>query len=108
MDFQGRYITDLIAVVYAAYCGGTEARIAGRKVRFEVSEGGDLEFNLDGYEGRECADHLDQILLQMRSRFDVETGPMQYNWKSPDRISKGSKGHPSGGSTREMGGGYHE
>ena len=92
--------SDKVAVV------GTMA--SGRRVRFDVGDSGCMEFNLDGYEGRECADHLDQILLQMRSRFDVETGPMQYNWKSPDRISKGSKGHPSGGSTREMGGGYHE
>jgi hypothetical protein len=92
--------SDKVAVV------GTMA--SGRMVRFDVGDTGCTEFNLDGYEGRECANHLDQILLQMRSMFDVETGPLQHNWKNPDRISKGSKGHPSGGSIREMEGGYHE
>ena len=92
--------SDKVAVV------GTMA--SGRMGRFDVGDTGCTEFNLDGYEGRECANHLDQILLQMRSMFDVETGPLQHNWKNPDRISKGSKGHPSGGSIREMEGGYHE
>ena len=86
--------SDKVAVV------GTMA--SGRRVRFDVGDAGCMEFNLDGYEGRECADHLDQILLQMRSRFDVETGPLQHNWKNPDRILKGSRRHPSNGSIRDM------
>ena len=78
---------------------------SGRTVRFDVDDGGTMEFDMDGYPGRECADHLDQVLLKLEESYGVETGPIQHNWKNPDRISKGSKGFPTGGTSRTMGGG---
>ena len=77
---------------------------SGRTVRFDVDDGGMMEFDMDGYPGRECADHLDQVLLKLEDSFGVETGPIQHNWKNPDRISKGSKSFPTGGASRTMGG----
>ena len=77
---------------------------SGRTVRFDVDDGGTMEFDMDGYPGRECADHLDQVLLKLEDSFGVETGPIQHNWKNPDRISKGSKSFPTGGASRTMGG----
>ena len=78
---------------------------SGRTVRFEVDDGGTMEFDMDGYPGRECADHLDQVLLKLEESYGVETGTIQHNWKNPDRISKGSKGFPTGGTSRTRGGG---
>jgi hypothetical protein len=63
-----------------------------------------MEFDMDGYPGRECADHLDQVLFKLEESYGVETGPIQHNWKNPDRISKGSKSFPTGGASRTMGG----
>ena len=77
---------------------------SGRTVRFDVDDGGMMEFDMDGYPGRECADHLDQVLLKLEESYGVETGPIQHNWKNPDRISKGSKSFPTGGASRTMGG----
>ena len=77
---------------------------SGRTVRFDVDDGGTMEFDMDGYPGRECSDHLDQVLLKLEDSFGVETGPIQHNWKNPDRISKGSKSFPTGGASRTMGG----
>ena len=77
---------------------------SGRTVRFDVDDGGMMEFDMDGYPGRECADHLDQVLLKLEESFGIETGPIQHNWKNPDRISKGSKSFPTGGASRTMGG----
>ena len=73
---------------------------SGRKVRFEVSETGDLEFNLDGYKERECAGHLEQIIERMEETLVVEVGPVQYNWKNPDRVHKGARRNPTGAKFR--------
>ena len=78
---------------------------SGRTVRFEVNDGGEMEFDMDGFSDRKCADHLDEVLAELETKFGVETGPIQHNWKNPDRISKGSKGFPTGGNTRSIGGG---
>jgi hypothetical protein len=78
---------------------------SGRMVRFDVAEQGEMEFDMEGFSDRKCADHLDDVLGKLESNFGVETGPVQHNWKNPDRISKGSKGFPTGGNTRTMGGG---
>jgi len=76
-----------------------------RIVRFEVSDSGEMEFDMDGFSDRKCADHLDEVLGELETKYGIETGPVQHNWKNPDRISKGSKGFPSGGKSRTMGGG---
>ena len=77
---------------------------SGRTIRFDVRASGEMEFDMDGFKDRTCSDSLDQVLLLMEERFGVESGPVQHNWKNPDRISKGSKGFPTGGNTRTMGG----
>jgi hypothetical protein len=78
---------------------------SGRMVRFDVAEQGEMEFDMEGFSERKCANHLDEVLGKLEENFGVETGPVQHNWKNPDRISKGSKGFPTGGNTRTMGGG---
>jgi hypothetical protein len=77
---------------------------SGRTIRFDVRATGEMEFDMDGFKDRTCSDSLDEVLLLMEERFGVESGPVQHNWKNPDRISKGSKGFPTGGNTRTMGG----
>ena len=78
---------------------------SGRTIRFDVRATGEMEFDMDGFKDRTCSDSLDEVLLLMEKQFGVESGPVQHNWKNPDRISKGSKGFPTGGNTRTMGGG---
>ena len=77
---------------------------SGRTIRFDVRASGEMEFDMDGFKDRTCSESLDEVLLLMEKRFGVESGPVQHNWKNPDRISKGSKGFPTGGNTRTMGG----
>ena len=77
---------------------------SGRTIRFDVRASGEMEFNMDGFKDRSCSDSLDEVLLLLEEQFGVESGPVQHNWKNPDRISKGSKGFPTGGNTRTMGG----
>jgi hypothetical protein len=78
---------------------------SGRMVRFDVAEQGEMQFDMEGFSERKCADHLDEVLAKLDENFGIETGPIQHNWKNPDRRSKGSKGFPTGGNTRTMGGG---
>jgi len=78
---------------------------SGRHIRFDVTESGEMEFDMEGFVDRKCADHLDEVLVTLEKKFGVESGPVQHNWKNPDRISKGSKGFPTGGNTRSLGGG---
>jgi hypothetical protein len=78
---------------------------SGRNIRFDVTESGEMEFDMEGFSDRKCADHLDDVLLKLEENFGIESGPVQHNWKNPDRISKGSKGFPTGGNTRSLGGG---
>ena len=75
-----------------------------RSIRFEVDLNGQMEFDMNGFMERKCADHLDEVLGVLEANFSIMTGPVQHNWKNPDKISKGSKGFPSGGNTRTMGG----
>ena len=77
---------------------------SGRTIRFDVRESGEMEFDMDGFKDRTCSNSLDDVLLLMEEQFGVESGPVQHNWKNPDRISKGSKGFPTGGNTKTMGG----
>jgi hypothetical protein len=78
---------------------------SGRNIRFDVTESGEMEFDMEGFSDRKCADHLDDVLLKLEENFGIESGPVQHNWKNPDRILKGSKGFPTGGNTRSLGGG---
>jgi hypothetical protein len=78
---------------------------SGRNIRFDVTESGEMEFDMEGFSDRKCADHLDDVLLKLEENFGVESGPVQHNWKNPDRITKGSRGSPTGGNTRSLGGG---
>ena len=78
---------------------------SNRSIRFEVDLDGQMEFDMNGFLERKCADHLDEVLGILETNFSITTGPIQHNWKNPDKISKGSKGFPSGGNTRSMGGG---
>jgi hypothetical protein len=78
---------------------------SNRSIRFEVDLNGQMEFDMNGFMERKCADHLDEVLGVLETNFSISTGPIQHNWKNPDKISKGSKGFPTGGNTRTMGGG---
>ena len=78
---------------------------SNRSIRFEVNLDGQMEFDMNGFLERKCADHLDEVLGILETNFSITTGPIQHNWKNPDKISKGSKGFPSGGNTRTMRGG---
>ena len=77
---------------------------SNRSIRFEVDLNGQMEFDMNGFMERKCADHLDEVLGILEANFSIMMGPVQHNWKNPDKISKGSKGFPSGGNTRTMGG----
>jgi hypothetical protein len=77
---------------------------SGRTIRFDVRASGEMEFDMDGFKDRTCSNSLDDVLLLMEEQFGVESSPVQHNWKNPDRISKGSKGFPTGGNTKTMGG----
>jgi hypothetical protein len=80
-----------------------EGRLAsGRRARFEVSLEGRMSFDLDGYEGRACADDLEKVEVSLRDRFGVKLGPPQVIWKNPDRLSQGARDIP-GGATRKRG-----
>ena len=77
-----------------------EGRMAnGRLAQFRVNVEGQMEFDLDGYIGRECSNDLDAVLEQMKEKYGVNCSPPQHNWKNPDRISKGSKDFPDGGTS---------
>lgn len=79
-----------------------EGRLAsGRKARFEVNLDGTMEFDLDGYEGRSCADDMEKVETTLRDRFGVKLGPPQIVWKNPDRISKGARDLPTGASRKK-------
>lgn len=74
-----------------------EGRLAsGRKARFEVSLEGKMAFDLDGYEGRACADDFEKIETTLRDRYGVRLGPPQVVWRNPDRLSKGARDLPTG------------
>lgn len=80
-----------------------EGRLAsGRRARFEVSVEGRMAFDLDGYEGRACAQDLEKVEVSLRDKFGVKLGPPQVVWKNPDRLTKGAQDLP-GGSTRKRG-----
>jgi len=78
---------------------------SGRSIRFDVDLSGQMEFDMNGFLERKCADHLDEVLGLLETNYNIQSGPVQHNWKNPDKISKGSKGFPTGGNTRTMGGG---
>ena len=44
-----------------------------------------------------------KFLAYWRRISQLPQDPVQHNWKNPDRISKGSKGLPTGGNTRTIG-----
>lgn len=78
-----------------------EGRLAsGRKARFDVKLDGELAFDLDGYEGRACADDMEKVETVMRDQFGVRLGPPQVVWKNPDRLTKAAQDLPTSGSTR--------
>ena len=64
---------------------------SGRTIRFDVRASGEMEFDMDGFKDRTCSESLDEVLLLMEERFGVESGPVQHNWKNPDRISRGAR-----------------
>lgn len=73
-----------------------EGRLAsGRKARFEVSLEGKMNFDLDGYEGRACAEEMEKVEVVLRDRFGVRLGPPQVVWKNPDRLSQGALNLPA-------------
>jgi hypothetical protein len=76
---------------------------SGRSAIFNVDISGRMEFDFDGYPGSECEQSLDQMIDRLRDEFEVDSTIVQRDWKNPDRISKGSKGLPKGGSSKSMG-----
>ncbi len=82
-----------------------EGRLAsGRRARFEVALDGHTHFDLDGYQGRACAEDLEAVEVQLEERFGVKLGPPQVVWKAPEEIKAGARGLPRGGRTRSKGG----
>lgn len=73
---------------------------SGRRARFEVRLDGQMLFDLDGYEGRSCAQELEKVESAMRDRFGVTMGPPQVVWKNPDRLSQGALELPGGSRSR--------
>jgi hypothetical protein len=69
---------------------------SGRQARFEVRLDGRMTFDLDGYEGRACAQDMEKVETAMRDRFGVKMGPPQVEWKNPDRLSQGALNLPGG------------
>ena len=78
----------------------------GKKATFIIHEDCNIEFDLDGYQGRECGEHLDDLLEVLKKK-GVISGPPQHDWKAstPDRILKGSKDLPIGGEEEHRSGG---
>lgn len=69
-----------------------EGRLAsGRRARFEIGIDGTMDFDLDGYEGRSCAEDLEKVETTLRDRFGVALGPPQVVWKAPDRIDRSAR-----------------
>jgi hypothetical protein len=73
---------------------------SGRRARFEVKVDGQMSFDLDGYEGRTCAQDMEKVETAMRDRFGVTMGPPQVVWKNPDRLSQGALELPGGTRSR--------
>jgi hypothetical protein len=74
-----------------------DGRLAsGRRARFEVNLDGHMAFDLDGYEGRACADDMQKVEVTLRDRFGVKLGPPQVVWKNPDRLSQSAQEVPAG------------
>ncbi len=73
---------------------------SGRRARFQVRLDGQLDFDLDGYEGRTCGKQMAAVTQTLLDRFGVKAGPPQITWKNPDRISKGALNDPAGGHSR--------
>ena len=78
---------------------------SGRSIRFDVDISGQMAFDMNGFLERKCSEHLDDVLTLLETNFSIKSGPVQHNWKNPDKISKGSKEFPTGGNTRTMRGG---
>ena len=67
---------------------------SGRTARFVVRADGETKFDLDGYVGTACKDELDGLGALLTQRFGVEHTPPQFEWKNPDRISRGALDRP--------------
>ncbi|HEY0133164.1 MAG TPA: hypothetical protein VGB85_03765 [Nannocystis sp.] len=79
-----------------------EGRLAtGRRAVFEVHLDGRLCFDLDGYEGRACAEDLARVDTILRDRFGVQLGPPQVVWKNPDRLTQGALHGPASGTHKK-------
>ena len=78
---------------------------SGKRVSFRVGTTGSMEFDLAGYQARECGKDLDKVLNILHEKFSIKCSPPQHNWKNPDKISKGSKDLPIGGMSKTMSGG---
>jgi len=75
-----------------------EGRLAsGKKARFEISLDGEMEFDLDGYEGRSCAKEMEKVEQVLRDQYGVKMGPSQVVWKNPDRIGSSAQDLPGYG-----------
>ncbi|RKH14116.1 hypothetical protein D7V97_03900 [Corallococcus sp. CA053C] len=73
---------------------------SGRRARFEVKVNGQLSFDLDGYEGRTCAQEMEKVETAMRDHFGVMMGPPQVEWTNPDRLSQSALDLPGGHRSR--------
>ena len=81
-----------------------EGKLAsGRRAWFEISLDGRMGFDLDGYEGRACADDLEKVETTLRDQFGVRLGPSQVTWKNPDRLTKGARDLPGGAAQKRKG-----
>ncbi|MDH5647113.1 MAG: hypothetical protein OEZ01_13960 [Candidatus Heimdallarchaeota archaeon] len=75
----------------------------GRNARFWISTEGQIEFNFEGYSGTTCKDTIDDIVLQLSNKEDIQSKIEQFEWHNPDKIEKGAKNYPIGGQVRSKG-----
>lgn len=70
---------------------------SGRAARFEVHIDGRMHFDFDGYEGRSCANELENVERVLRERCSLKLGPTQVTWKNtPLQRSRGARELPTG------------
>ena len=67
---------------------------SGKQCRFEIHLDGQVEFDMNGYQGRSCGKELQQIQNTLQEQFGVTLESQQMNWKNPDKISKGASQLP--------------
>ena len=73
---------------------------AGQQAEFKVELDGTLAFKFDNYEGQKCKKDIDEVTALLDECYGVKLSNRRVLWSNPDRIQKGSKDNPAGGSAQ--------